>query len=86
MKKYYYSVLFAPWQETFADAGDEDEGENIWVHFYNSRFSLGSCWIHFSTILGPPMLKKYVFNQKSISLKLHILTSSPLFDREHISP
>jgi hypothetical protein len=41
---------------------------------------------YFSYILGPFWMPLPQINQKSTSLKLHILTSSPLFDREQISP
>ena len=47
---------------------------------------LGQIRDNFRTVLGPPIPQNYVFNQKHIYLKWHILTSSPLFDRHHISP
>ena len=84
-----FSNLFAPWQETFADTrdGDGDGGgtiwydvESLWDHF---RIILRPFWI----ILGPPYANKLCFSTKNEkSLKWHILTSSPLFDRMHTSP
>ena len=38
-----FSILFAPWQETFADAGDADGGGTIWDQ-------LGPFWIDFEII------------------------------------
>ena len=42
---------FAPWQETFADAGDGDGGGDhlgqFWIHF---KIILTPFWIHFRTI------------------------------------
>ena len=33
-------------------------GGGIWDHF---GINLGPFWIHFRTVLGPPILNKYVF-------------------------
>ena len=76
---------FASWQETFADArdGDDGGGGNIWDHF---GIILGACWIHFGTILRRPMQKQKFVNPKSVSLKWRVLSSSPQFDRQYISP
>ena len=54
--------LFAPWQETFADAGDGDGGgEPFRIHF---KIILTPFEIHFKTILGPPMPTNYVLQPK----------------------
>ena len=63
--------------------GGRYHSRTIWNH---SKTMLSPFWIYFKTILGssydPPQNK---IKQKSISLKWHMLTLSPLFDREHIN-
>ena len=48
--------------------------------------AFGTILINLKNNLGPPMSKKYAFQPKSISLKWHILASSPLFEKQHTSP
>ena len=69
-QKYVFSICFAPWQDTFADAGDGDGGDH-----------LGPLLDHFGTPYA-----KTKNNLKSISLKWHIIFFSPLFEKHHISP
>ena len=55
MPNMFFSKLFAPWQETVADAGDGDGGGTIWDHLapFRDDFGtiLGPFWIRFRTIL-----------------------------------
>ena len=51
----------------------EEDGGTIWDHL---KIILRS----FKTILGPPMQTNMFFNPKQVSLKWHILTSSPLLE------
>ena len=78
-----FYIFFAPWQETFTDAGWGaiwDHVAPLWDHF---RTILDPCWMHFRIPLCQQIM---FFNQKYISLKWHILTSSPLFNKDHPSP
>ena len=38
----FFLNLFAPWQETFADAGDGDGGDLFFIQYQNSNFDRGS--------------------------------------------
>ena len=70
--KLYFSNLVAPGWKTWLTPGMGMGGD----HLEPLR-----------TILGPLYVNKNMFfNQKLISLKWHILTSSPLFDKDHPSP
>ena len=42
--------------------------------------------VHPKRRFGTPQMEKMFFNHKSISLKWHILTSSPLFKKQHTRP
>ena len=55
----------------------------LWIHFHIMLTQFG---VNCKTILGPPMQTNYVFQSTKKSLKWHILTSSPLFDKNHPSP
>ena len=59
-KYVFFLSFFAPWQETFADAGDGDGGGD----------HLGSFYDHFRTIVEPPMQNIYVFRPKIIFLEM----------------
>ena len=68
----FFSNYFAPWLETFADARDGDGGGE----------QFGIFWIHFKSSLDSfqdPLCKQNMFFK-------HILTSSPLFEKQNISP
>ena len=58
-----FFYLFAPWQETFADAGDGD-GERGWDHLGPFGTNLVSFWNHLRIILRPPKQKE-MFSIKS---------------------
>ena len=86
-KKLFCSNLLAPWLETFADAGDGDGGgDHLGPFWINSKITLTPCLIHFRSILGPPCAKQICFSTQNQIPKWHILTSSPLFDKDHPSP
>ena len=56
IKKCFFSNLFAPWQETFADAGDGDGGPFGTI--------LDPFKDHFRIILRPPLPENYVLQPK----------------------
>ena len=68
-----FSNLVAAWQETFADAGDGDGAGTIWDHFRKKL----------RPFQDPLCPRNLFFNQKYISLKWHIITSSPLFEQHY---
>ena len=51
----FLSNLFAPWQETFADAGDGDKGGGAYNlgPLIKKRSILSPFGIHFGAMLGP---------------------------------
>ena len=76
----FFLMFFAPWQETFADAGDGDGmGGTMWDHF---KIIVGPFYDHFRT----PMPIKYVFRPEITFLEIAHTTSSPLFEKHHTSP
>ena len=86
-QKCVFSNLFAPWQETFANAADGDgEGpfETMSDSFQDNFTSmLDQFQHHFKTHYAK---KKYVFQPKIKFLEMAHTNLSPLVDREHISP
>ena len=75
----FFLNLFAPWQETFADARDGDGvGLGWWVGSVGDH--LGPKMEHFKTPT------KYVFQPKNDFLEMAHTIFSPLFAWQHISP
>ena len=62
----FISNLFAPWQETFADAGDGDGmgGDHFGPFGIHFKIMLTPFGINFRTVLGSPMPTNYVLQQQ----------------------
>ena len=85
----FIKFIFAPWQETFADAGDGDgDGDG------DGRGTNRDQYLYHHPIYGKifidsffdPIQKNMFINPTSISLKWPILTVSPLFEKPVSQP